>query len=319
MGLDDLAKRLANPNRIGLNPELIKRLGVTSDDVARGRLMAQLEGDDAHLGVYLIACYVVDDTDFWGDGEVYWWTIPTIVDKDGKIHKDTLCGLPSGDAPHKVGSLEWMTNFSLADPPLVAVIPPGDHISSCQIRLAFYDDDGAAADVPSAITAGLEALDAISDDALPGPEQIITPVRDAIWKSLRAEQDDILVDQDITLHHGEVVRFGRGMIGSLVNAMARVYYFVKDETHTERFGPITLHKGQVETVRFKQPMKGGGRLALFARGAEVTCSAFGDLNTDMPFQNRIIDKSHEGGLEQGFNIAGSGAAKFVAYYTPPTG
>ena len=206
----------------------------------------------------------------------------------------------------------------LANVNMVAVIPPGNQVSTCQIRLAFYDDDGAAADVPAAVTAGLEALAAVSDEALPGPEQIIAPVRDAIWKSLRADQDDILVDQDITLHHGEVVRFGKGMIGSLVNAMARVYYFVKDETHTERFGPITLHKGQVETVKFKQAMKGGGRLALFARGAEVTCSAFGDLNTDLPFQNRIIDRSHEGGLEQGFNVAGSGPAKFVAYYTPPS-
>ena len=99
--------------------------------------------------------------------------------------------------------------------------------------------------------------------------------------------------------------------------MARVYYFVQDELHTERFGPIALHKGQIETIKFKQPMKGGGRLALFARGAEVTCSAFGDLNTDLPFQNRVIDDRQEGGLEQGFNVAARGAAKFVAYYTPP--
>jgi hypothetical protein len=319
MGLEDLARRLSDTNRIGLNPELAKRLGLASEDVTRGRLMAQLEGDASHLGVYIVACYVVDDTDFWGDGEIYWWTIPTIVDQAGQVSKNSLCSLPTGQAPHKVGSLEWMTSFSLADPPLIAVIPPGNEVAACVIRVAFYDDDGAAADVPKALTAGLEMLADLSDEPLSGPEQIILPVRHAIWTSLRADQDDILVDQDVTLHHGEVVRFGAGMIGSVINAMARVYYFVKDETRTERFGPIALHKGQVETVKFSQPMRGGGRLAMFARGAEVNCSAFGDLNTDLPFQNRVIDRRQEGGLERGFNIAGSGAAKFVAYYTPPSG
>jgi hypothetical protein len=317
MGLEELAKRLSDTSRIGLNPELAKRLGIASEDVTRGRLMAQLEGDDSHLGVYLLACYVVDDTDFWGDGEIYWWCIPVIADKEGQVTKNPLHGLPTGDAPHKVGSLEWMTNLSLSDPPLLAVIPPGEDVSTCLLRIAFYDDDGAAANLPAAITAGLEALAGISDASLKGAEQIVVPVRDAIWKSLRAEQDDILVDQDVTLHRGEVVRFGAGMIGSVVNAMARVYYYVKDEGRTERFGPIALHKGQVETVKFKQALKGGGRLAMFARGADINCSAFGDLTTDMPFLNRVIDHRHEGGLMDGFNIAGSGAAKFVAYYTPP--
>ena len=279
--------------------------------------MAQTEGGRTHLGVYLLACYVVDDTDFWGDGEIYWWSIPTIVDNSGKVTKSALYGLPTGNEPHKVGSLEWMTNLSLADPPLLAVIPPGDDVSACVLRIAFYDDDGAAADLPKAISAGLETLARVPGEPLSGPEHIIEPVCRAIWTSLRADQDDILIDQDVTLHHGEVVHFGAGMIGSVVNAMARVYYFVQDEVRTERFGPIALHKGQIETVKFKQPMKGGGRLALFARGAEVTCSAFGDLSTDLPFQNRVIDRRQEGGLEQGFNIAGSGPAKFVAYYTPP--
>jgi hypothetical protein len=306
MGLEELAKRLSDTNRIGLNPDLAKRLGIASEDVTRGRLMAQIEGEDSHLGVYLVACYVVDDTDFWGDGEIYWWSIPVITDREGNVSKNPLHGLPTGDAPHKVGSLEWMTNFSLSDPPLVAVIPPGEDTSTCQLRLAFYDDDGAAADVPGALTAGLEALAAISAGSLKGAEQSVTPVR-----------DDILIDQDVTLHRGEVVHFGAGMIGSVVNAMARIYYFVKDENRTERFGPIAIHKGQVETVRFKQALKGGGRLAMFARGADINCSAFGDITTDMPFLNRVIDQRNEGGLEQGFNIAGSGPAKFVAYYTPP--
>ena len=317
MSLQDLAKRLADEHRVGLTPELLKRLDIATEDVTRGRLMAQLEGDHGHLGVYLIACYVVDDTDFWGDGEIYWWSIPAIVNQDGTVTKNPLHGLANGADPHSCGSLEWMTNFSLANPPLLAVIPPGDDVSSCVIRLGVYDDDGAAANVPAAIQAGFEALAEVSPEPLPGPEHVIAPVRSAIWKSLRADQDDILVEQDVTLHHGEVVRFGTGMIGSVVNAMVRVYYFVKDETRTERFGPVSLHKGQVETVKFKQAMRGGGRLALFARGADVICAAFGDLSTDLPFQNRIIDSRHEANLEMGFNISGTGPAKFVAYYTPP--
>jgi len=316
MGLDEIAERLADQNRIGLNEELVKRLGIVSKEATRGRLMAQREGEHSHLGVYLLATYVVDDTDFWGDGEIYWWSIPVITRTGNKARRDALCCLPSGEPPHKVGSLEWMTNISLAQPPLLAVIPPEEDVESCVLRIGFYDDDGAAADLPKAMTAGLEALSEISKDDLPGAEQIILPVRDAIYKSLRAEQDDILVDQEVVLRKGEVVRFSRGMIGSVINAMARVYYFVRDEERTEQFGPIALHKGQVETVKFPSALKGGGRLALFARGADVSCSAFGDLNTDLPFQNRVIDARQEASLEQGFNVAGTGAAKLVAFYTP---
>jgi hypothetical protein len=145
----------------------------------------------------------------------------------------------------------------------------------------------------------------------------VAPVRQAIWKSLDADEDDILVDQDIVLRRGEVSRFGAGMLSSVINAMARVYYFVKDEEKTEQFGPIALHKGQTETVKFNQRLRGGGRLALFARGADVACSAFGDLTNDQPFINRIIDSRQEGGLEQGFNVIGAGPAKFIAFYTPP--
>ncbi|MFO0566098.1 MAG: hypothetical protein U0263_10585 [Polyangiaceae bacterium] len=317
MSLDDLASKLSDPSRIGLSEELAKKLGVVSREATRGRLMAQVEGDASHLGVYLLATYVVDDTDFWGDGEIYWWCIPALGRAGGRVRKEVLAGLPSGAPPHKVGSLEWMTNISLNQPPLLAVIPPEDDVESCVLRVGFYDDDGARADLPRAMTAGLEALANVSNEELPSAEHIITPVRDAIYKSLRAEQDDILVDQEVVLRRGEVVRFGRGMIGSVVNAMARVYYFVRDEAKTEQFGPIALHKGQIETVRFPSAMRGGGRLSLFARGADVTCQAFGDLNTDLPFQNRVIDGRHEKNLEQGFSVAGTGAAKLVAFYTPP--
>lgn len=317
MSLDDLSKHLSNPARIGLNEELQKKLGIATADATRGRLMAEVDDNRGHLGVYLLAAYVIDDTDLWGDGEIYWWSIPVLQRKGNKAQKSVLHTLPIGEAPHKVGSLEWMTNLSLSEPALLAAIPPDDSIESCVIRLAFYDDDGAVADVPKAMTAGLEALAEISNIELTGTEQIITPVRDAIWKSLRAEQDDILIDQDVALRRGEVGRFGAGMVGSIVNSMIRVYYFVKDEQKTEQFGPIMLHKGQVENVKFKQALKGGGRLALFARGADITCASFGDLSTDLPFQNRIIDARNEGGLEQGFNVQATGPAKLIAYYTPP--
>jgi hypothetical protein len=316
MGIDQLVQRLTDKQRIGLTDPVAERLGLNDPDIVRARLKSQLEGQRSHLGVYLLGAYVVDDTDFWGDGEIYWWSIPAIVDTEGRTRRSTLHGLPTGEPPHKVGSHEWMTSLSLAQPPLLAVIPPDDRIASCILRVAFYDDDGAAADLPSAISAGLDAYASLSAEPLPGADQIVTPVRDAIWRSLKADEDDILIDQDIILRRGEATHFGAGMIGSVVNAMVRVYYFVRDEQRTQQFGPVALHKGQVETVKFDAPLTGGGHLALFARGAEVSCSAFGDLDTDRPFMNRIIESRHEGGLEHGFNITGTGPAKFVAFYTP---
>jgi hypothetical protein len=317
MGIPELAKQIANPNRIGMNADLAERLGVADEDVVRARLMGQVDDDQSHLGVYLLATYVVDDTDVWGDGEIYWWSIPALVDKDGMVKANPLHGLPLGEPPHKVGSHEWMTSLSLAEPRLLAVIPPNPDIASCVLRIAFYDDDGAAADVPKALNAALEAYAGLSSQPLAGAEQIVKPVRDAIWNSLRAYQDDILVDQDVILRRGEATRFGAGMIGSVVNSMARVYYLVRDERRTESFGPISLHKGQLETVRFKQKLSIGGRLALFSRGADVDCATFGDMDTDRPFMNRVLDQRQEASLEQGFNVVGTGPAKFMAFYTPP--
>jgi hypothetical protein len=317
MSLEDLAKRLTDPARVGMTPDVAEKLGLGDADVTRARLMAQIEDDGGHLGVYMLACYVVDDTDFWGDGEIYWWSIPVLADAQGQVTTNPLHGLPNGMPPHKCGSLEWMTNLSLAEPPLLAVIPPDSSIATCQIRLAIYDDDGKPADLPAAMTAGLDAYASVAKGAHNGADNIVAPVRSAIWNGLRADQDDILIDQDVTLRRGESVNFHRGMIGSIVNAMARVYYFVNDESKTERFGPVNLHKGQMETVKFDSTLKGGGRLALFSRGATVSCSTFGDLDTDTPFANKIIDERHEASLAAGFNVVGSGPAKFVAFYTPP--
>jgi hypothetical protein len=259
---------------------------------------------------------VVDDTDFWDDGEIYWWAIPTLVDRSGKATCGALSGLPTGAAPHKCGSLEWMTSFSLAEPPLVAVIPPSEDVASCVIRFGFYDDDAELADVPRAIGAGLEVLAGFRE-AANGPDGIILPVRDAIYKSLKAEDDDILIDQDLTLRRGQTARFGAGLVGSMMNQMVRLYYFVRDEQRTEQAGPFALHKGQVESIRFKTPLEAGGRIAVFARGADVNITSFGTLSTDTPFITRALDADMAKALSAGFNVNGTGAAKLIAYYTPP--
>jgi hypothetical protein len=210
-----------------------------------------------------------------------------------------------------------MTNLSLQDPPLLALVPPSEEVASAVIRVGFYDDDAEVADLPRAMGAGLEALAGFSAAAAGGPDQIILPVRDAIFKSLKAEEDDILIDQDLTLRRGTSTRFGAGLIGSMMNAMIRLYYFVRDEQRTEQAGPFNLHKGQVETVRFSSPLEPGGRLAIFSRGADVGIASLGTLNVDTPFANRVLDPASARALSQGVTLNGTGPAKVVAYYTPP--
>jgi hypothetical protein len=316
MKLDTLVRHLSNPQRLGLTPALGIRLGLEEPELVRGRLLAQVEQGRGHLGVYLLAIYVVDDTDFWGDGEIYWWSIPALVDAAGKTRRDALGGLPLGEPPHKCGDHEWLTHVSLQDPPLLAVIPPDDTLSSCVIRLGIYDDDGDVADLPTAMKAGLEALADLPNESLAGPDRLIAPVRDAIFKSLKADDDDILLDQEVPIRRGEVTRFGCGMVGAVINAMARVYYFVRDEATTQQFGPISLEKGQHERLRFEAPMQQGGRLAVFARGADVTCPALGDLSCDAPFKNRVLSPAQERDFASGVDFIGTGPAKLVAFYTP---
>jgi hypothetical protein len=81
MELENLAKRLADPSRPGMSPEIAEKLKLKSEDVVRGQLMAMTDGDRGPLGVYLLAIYVVDDTDLFGDGQIYWWSIPVLLDK----------------------------------------------------------------------------------------------------------------------------------------------------------------------------------------------------------------------------------------------
>jgi hypothetical protein len=317
MGFDELAKCLADRARLGLDAALADKLKIPSEDVVRGQLMAMSDDDRGPMSVLLLAIYVVDDTDVWGDGEIYWYTIPVLIDAAGNARWSPVSGLPSGAPPHKCGSLEWMTNISLAAPPVVAVVPPDEDIAACVVRLAIYDDDKAPADLRAALAHGYEALAACAREGLPGAQQIVLPVREAIHKSLKAEDDDILIDEDLTLRRGAKERFGVGLIGSVVNAKVRVYYLVKDELRTETLGPIVLHKGQSERVQFKSKLARGGRLALFARGADVGSDVFGDLTTDMPFAGKVLDERLADTLGGGFLLRGTGAAKLIAYYTPP--
>src|SRR5277367_5506792 len=141
MTLDELAKQLSSTTRLGMTTELADKLGVKSEEVVRGQLMAITDGDRGPLGVYLLAIYVVDDTDLFDDGEIYWWSIPVLVDTKGKASWSPVSGLPAGSPPHKCGSQEWMTNVSLGEPPLLAVIPEDPEIAACVVRLAIYDDD----------------------------------------------------------------------------------------------------------------------------------------------------------------------------------
>jgi hypothetical protein len=317
MRIGHLAKLLSDRGRIGLNAELADKLKIRDEDTVRGQLLSEQEDGRGHLGVYLVGAFVVDDTDFWDDGEIYWWAIPTLVDRAGKASWGPRSGLPGGAAPHKCGSLEWMTSFPLQDPPLLVLIPPSEDVAAAVVRVAFYDDDAELADVPRAVTAGLEALAGMSPGPHAGPDQIVLPVRDAIFRSLKAEEDDILIDQDLTLRRGQSTLFGAGLVGSMMNGMVRLYYFVRDEERTQQAGPFNLHKGQVETIRFEGPLEPGGKLAIFSRGADVNIASLGTLNVDTPFANRVIDASMAKGLAAGINVNGTGPAKLVAYYTPP--
>lgn len=315
--LDALAKRLADTSRLGMTPELAERLRL-DEDLVRGKLMAMCDGARGPVGVYLLAVYVVDDTDLFDDGEIYWWSVPALVDKKGKASWSVVSGLPAGGAPHKCGSLEWMTNLSLQDPPMLALIPAGDEeITSCVVRLGIYDDDKKPADMAGALTAGLEALTQCKREGLDGATQIVTPVREAIYRSLAAQDDDVLIDEDITLRRGDSARFNVGFVGSSINAMARAYYVVKDELRTETAGPIVLRKGEEGRLAFVSDLEPGGRVSIFARGGDVQCPVFGELTTDRPFAGKLLDAALARSLASGIVVTGSGAAKVVAFYTPP--
>ena len=71
--------------------------------------------------------------------------------------------------------------------------------------------------------------------------------------------------------------------------MARAYYVVKDELHTETAGPVVLRKGEEGRLLFASDLEPGGRVSIFARGADVKCPVFGELTTDRPFAGKVLD------------------------------
>ena len=314
MSLEDLARALSAEARPGTDPELAKKLGLRAADATRGALLAEVDGR-SHLAVELLGCWVVDDTDLFGKGEIYWWSIATTLDRRGESSWSALTGLPRGAAPEKVGSRSWMSEPSLGKRALVGVVPPGDDVAELVVRLGFWDDDGKPADVPAALAAGLAKLADLPRTAPGGAARVIGPVRQAIFDALNAKQDDVLLDQDVTLAASD--HFGAGWIGSSISANARVYYVVRDVKKTHAFGPVLLERGQIESVKFGVPMRRGGKLALFARGAAVQGRACGELGIDKPFANVILDHATEQEVASGLQVTASGAAELVAFYTAP--
>jgi hypothetical protein len=318
MNLDDLAKRLSDTTRLGMTADLADKLKMKSEEVVRGQLMAITDGDRGPLGVYLLALYVVDDTDLFGDGEIYWWSVAALLDKQGKASWSPASGLPAGAAPHRCGSLEWMTNVSLKEPPLLALIPADEDTAACVVRLAVYDDDKKPADLAAALGAGYGALASCKREGLPNAGEILTPVADAIYKALAAQDDDVLINEDVTLRKGEALRFNVGFIGTIVTAKARAYYVVKDELQTEAAGPVIVRKGETARLVFASDVVSGGRVSIFARGGEVDCPLFGTLSTDRAFAGKVLDATLAKSMAAGFEVTGRGDAKVIAFYTPPT-
>jgi hypothetical protein len=278
------------------------------------------DGKRRPLGVYLLAVYVIDDTDFWSDGEIYWWSIPTLLRRDGTATWSASYGLPAGAPPHKCGDLEWMTNIALREPPLLAVIPPDAEVAACVTRIAVYDDDGAVADFPKAMAAGYEALAECKPSGLPGAASIIGPVRDAIFKALRGEQDDIILEEDVTITREDAL-VSVGFVSSVMKAKGRAYYVVKDELRTVTVGPVSVRKGEAAVLKADMPVQAGGRVGIFARGASkranVSVGIFGDLTTDKPFLGTILDAQTAAKLAAGISLTSTGEASVVLFYTPP--
>jgi hypothetical protein len=169
------------------------------------------------------------------------------------------------------------------------------------------------------MAAGYEALSLCKQSGLTGATSIVGPVRDAIFKTLKGDQDDILVEQDLQLLRADAC-FGVGFIGSIATTKARVYYVVKDELRTRTLGPVAMKKGETTTLKPDEPVVAGGAIAIFARGAtkktEVTCGSFGTLTTDTPFIGQVLDTQKAAQLNAGITLASNADVSVVAFYTP---
>lgn len=313
--LDDLARTLSDTKRIGLDDDLAKQLRLADESVTKTRLEAQLEEGQAFRTVHVLGAWVEDDTDVIGKGEVYWWAIPMLGNTTGKVLWTPLCGLPTGVPPEKVGDKQWMKGFDLANPPMVVAIPPNPDYAAAFVHFGFFDDDWAPAKLAPAMKAGLTALAELK--GADSPEGFSGPIRKAIFDSLKAQQDDLMLERTVRLLREEGKGYGSGAIGSALTEFIRVYWIVKDTERTETLGPWSLAKGQERRVLPPSGLEGQGLLSIFARGGPVRVDPFGTLDSERPFLNVAIEPRHESALAAGFNVVAEGDAEVIAFYTPP--
>ncbi len=314
--LEDLAKTLSDTKRIGLNEELVKKLRIVDEELTLTRLKAQIDDTRPHRAIHMIGAYVENDTDLIGKGEIYWWSVPMLGEASGKITWNPLIGLPNGAPPHRCGDHEWMTNVSLADPPLLALVPPGDDIAAAIVHVAFYDDDWEPAKLEPAMSAGLEAL-AGTKMPVADPDALIAPIKKAIFESLKAKRDDLMMERQLRFLREDGKGYGAGTIGSALTEFVRIYWIVRDVVKTEKIGPFNLQKGLEQRILPPSGLEGGGFLAIFARGGPVRADPFGTLDSEKPFLNVAIESRHEKSLAAGVTLVAEKEADVVAYYTPP--
>lgn len=313
--LDDLARTLSDTKRIGLDDDLVKGLRLGDESVTKMRLEAQVEEGKPFRTVHLLAAWVEDDTDIIGKGEVYWWAIPMLGNATGKVVWNPLCGLPTGVPPESVGSKSWMKGFDLAKPPMIMAIPPSEDFAAAFVHLGFFDDDWAPAKLAPAMKAGLTVLSEVKGPA-DSPELFSAPIRKAIFDSLKAQQDDLMLERTIRLLREEGKGYGAGEIGSALTEFIRIYWIVKDTERTETLGPWSLTKGQEQRVMPPSGLEGGGLLSILARGS-VRVDPFGSLDSERPFLNVAVEPRHESALATGFNVIAESDADVIAFYTPP--
>ena len=313
--IDDLARVLSDTTRIGLDADLAKALRIADEDVTRARLRAQINDGRGPVSIHLLGAWVKDCRDAIGKGEVYWWSIPMVARTNGAVQWDPLCGLPSGAPPFSVGNESWLESISLKDPPLLGVVSQEDDIAAAVIHLAFYEDDWAPAVLAPALKAGMTAL---AENTAPAAnaDALVKPVREPIWTSLKAKQDDFMIEEDVKFLRKEGLGFGAGLVTALLNQYIRVYVFAKDVERTESAGPYSLAKGQEQRVLFPSSLEGGGRVVVFSRG-KVRVDPFGELNVDAPYIAHVIEDRQEAALAEGVTISAEEEAGVVAYYTPP--
>lgn len=314
MALDDLARVLSDKKRLGLDDELADQLRVTDLDVTRARLEAEADGR-AHVTIHLIGAWVEDCRDAVGKGEVYWWSIPMLGTQEGKIRWSPLVGLPTGSPPASVGSKKWLPGVPLDRPPLLAVASPDPDVAACIVRIGFYEDDWAPAELGPALRAGMTAL---AEQKLPvgDVDAFVKPIRGPLWEALKAKQDDFMLERDAKFLREEGQGFGAGSIVSMLTEYIRVYLLAMDSERTEQAGPYQLVKGQEQRILFPSELTGGGQLAVFARG-KVQVDPFGALDVDKPFVDTTIESRHEAALVKGFTVTAEEKAEVVAWYTPP--